>query len=82
MIQVQDDRQQAAESSGASRLVSVVSTMNVTRTTLIVTTSRGNHGLNDHFWSGHISNNAREHEQYTSRLVCAIQGSNREISEV
>ena len=42
MIQVQDGRQQAAESSGASRLVPVVSTMNVTRTTLIVTTSRGN----------------------------------------
>ena len=49
MIQVQDDRQQAAESSGASRSVSVVSTMNVTRTTLIVTTSRGNHGLTVHF---------------------------------
>ena len=64
MIQVQDDRQQAAESSGASRLVSVVSTMNATKTALIVTTSPGNHGLTVHFWSGYISNKAREHEQY------------------
>ena len=80
MLYVQDDRQQAAESSGASHLVSMVSTMNATKTTLIVTTSPSNHELTVHFWSGYISNNAREHAQYTSRLVCAIQGSNRELS--
>ena len=79
MHQVQDDRQQAAESSGASHVVSVVSTMNATKTMLIVTTSPSNHGITVRFWSGYISINAGEHAKYTSRLVCAIQGSNRDL---